>query len=195
MPASCNQGDSGDYAVKHNPAAYFTNIQKACDARDVSLTDPIDLSARFTFVTPNLCHDMHDCPVSTGDRWLAGFLPHMLESGRYRAGHTAVFLTYDEDDGSAGNHVATFVIAPGSRGELGPPPASRTIRCCGPAKRCWVSGRWGQPPTRRRCGVPLGYEPVRDPRSLSSLRRCSRANRIRLFAVPSGMPNSTATSR
>jgi hypothetical protein len=122
MPAHCDRGDSGDYAVKHNPAAYFTNVQKACVARDVPLKLPIDLSSGFTFVTPNLCHDMHDCPVSTGDRWLAGFLPRVLESSQYQGGHTAVFLTYDEDDGSSGNHVATFVIAPsvpqGSRSQL-----------------------------------------------------------------------------
>jgi hypothetical protein len=112
MPGDCDQGDSGDYAVKHNPAAYFTNIRKACNQRDVPLAQSIDLSGRFTFVTPNLCHDMHDCPVSTGDRWLNSFLPQVLESVEYRRGHTAVFLTYDEDDGSGNNHVATFVIAP-----------------------------------------------------------------------------------
>ena len=112
MPAACDRGDSGDYAVKHNPAAYFTNIRKLCNERDVPLAQPIDLSSRFTLVTPNLCHDMHDCPVSTGDRWLSSFLSQVLESDQYRGGHTAVFLTYDEDDGSANNHVATFVIAP-----------------------------------------------------------------------------------
>lgn len=112
MPSNCDTSSTGEYAVKHNPAAYFTDIRNACDSQDVPLTQPPDISHRFTLITPNLCHDMHDCPVSTGDGWLATFLPTLLNSRQYRAGSTAVFLTYDEDDGSGDNQVATFVIAP-----------------------------------------------------------------------------------
>ena len=28
----------------------------------------------FSFVTPNLCNDMHDCGVATGDAWLGSWL-------------------------------------------------------------------------------------------------------------------------
>jgi hypothetical protein len=76
----------------------------------VPLTRPANISARFTFVTPNLCSDMHDCSVSTGDSWLAGFLPQLLASSQYRAGKTAVFVTFDE--GSGDNHIVTIVVAP-----------------------------------------------------------------------------------
>ncbi|MDP9344309.1 MAG: alkaline phosphatase family protein, partial [Actinomycetota bacterium] len=110
MPGNCATKSSGLYAVKHNPAAYYTNV--ACAAQDVPLADPPDVSARFTFVTPNLCDDMHDCSVAKGDAWLAGWLPKVLDSPQYQAGTTAVFITWDEDDRSQGNHVATFVIAP-----------------------------------------------------------------------------------
>jgi hypothetical protein len=112
MPANCDRVSSGEYAVKHNPAAYFTDVEGACSSQDVPLGQPPDISHRFTLITPNLCHDMHDCPVSTGDGWLANFVPSLLNSRQYLAGSTAVFLTYDEDDGSGDNHVATFVIAP-----------------------------------------------------------------------------------
>ena len=108
MPGNCATKSSGLYAVKHNPAAYYTNV--ACAAQSVPLTDPPDLSARFTFVTPNLCHDMHDCSVAKGDAWLGGWLPKVLNSREYRAGKTAVFVTWDED--SSPNHIATLVIAP-----------------------------------------------------------------------------------
>jgi phosphatidylinositol-3-phosphatase len=63
-------------------------------------------------VTPNLCNDTHDCSVQTGDSWLQGFLPKVFSSAQYQAGKTAVFLTWDENDGSAGNHIATLVMAP-----------------------------------------------------------------------------------
>jgi phosphatidylinositol-3-phosphatase len=112
MPANCDSGSTSEYAVKHNPAAYYTEIRSACETRDIPLREPPDISHRFTLITPNLCHDMHDCPVSTGDGWLAAFVPMVLNSTQYQTGDTAIFITYDEDDGSEDNHVATFVIAP-----------------------------------------------------------------------------------
>jgi hypothetical protein len=115
MPSNCLLGDSGVYAVRHNPAAYYTRTRAACAGRDVPLGAKPDVSARFTFVTPNLCHDMHDCGVSAGDTWLRGFLPKVLASSSYRGGRTAVFLTWDEDDRSTANHIATLVIAPSVR--------------------------------------------------------------------------------
>jgi hypothetical protein len=86
--------------------------------RDVRLTYPLNLSAKFTFVTPNGCDDMHSCPTApegetakqlrNGDTWLSTFLPRVLATPQYRSGSTAVFLTWDED----GGHIPTLVIAP-----------------------------------------------------------------------------------
>jgi hypothetical protein len=112
MPSPCALSDAGRYAVRHNPAAYYTRLRSACRADDVPLTSTPNLTARFTFVTPNVCHDMHDCSVATGDAWLKGFVPKVLASPQYRAGRTAVFVTWDEDDHSSANHVATLVLAP-----------------------------------------------------------------------------------
>jgi hypothetical protein len=120
MPSDCYLSDSGQYAVRHNPAAYYTNIRTACQAQDVPLASTPDLSARFTFVTPNLCHDMHSSScgsdtateVKNGDSWLSGFLPKVLGSTQYQAGRTAVFVTWDEDDYSSTQHIATLVVAP-----------------------------------------------------------------------------------
>ena len=112
MPSNCSLSSSGDYVERHNAAAYYTNIRAACESQDVPLGATPDLSARFTFVTPNLCHDMHSCEVQVGDQWLAGFLPSVLGSAQYRAGRTAVFITWDEDDESSDQHVATLVVAP-----------------------------------------------------------------------------------
>lgn len=116
MPTRCRLSDSGLYAVRHNPAAYYTNIRRQCASRDVPLTYPLNLSAKFTFITPNICSDMHSCPnapaaaqqIRNGDTWLSSFLPKVLASRQYRSGSTAVFLTWDED----GGHVPTLVISP-----------------------------------------------------------------------------------
>jgi hypothetical protein len=78
-----------------------------------------DLSARFTLITPNLCHDMHSnsCAGSSnvilqGDQWLASFVPQLLATPQYVAGSTVIFITWDEDSGSNGNHIPTIVITP-----------------------------------------------------------------------------------
>jgi hypothetical protein len=115
MPSNCRLSNAGEYAVRHNPAAYYSAIRTACPSHDVPLGSTPNLSARFTFVTPNLCHDMHDCSVKAGDAWLSTWLPKLFASSQYRAGRTAVFLTWDEDDRGADNHIATLVVAPSVR--------------------------------------------------------------------------------
>jgi hypothetical protein len=121
MTGNCSRGNTGLYAVRHNPAVYYANSAGQCAAQDVPLADPVDLSARFTFVTPNICSDMHSCPstdssasaqIKTGDDWLAQWMPKILDSPQYAAGNTAVFLTWDEDDYGGNNHIATLVISP-----------------------------------------------------------------------------------
>jgi chitodextrinase len=120
MPSNCLLSNSGLYAVRHNPAAYYTTIAAQCALQDVPLNDPPDLSAAFTFITPNLCNDMHSCPtasdvateVKNGDQWLSTWLPKIFASSEYQSGSTVVFLTWDEDDFSADQHIATLVMSP-----------------------------------------------------------------------------------
>jgi hypothetical protein len=125
MPSNCSLSDTSYYAVRHNPAAYYVGIRPACATRDVPLGGTPDLSARFTFVTPNTCHDMHASPcansaadeVRQGDTWLGTFLASVFETKQYRAGTTVVFVTWDEDDYGASDaeHVPTLVFAPSVR--------------------------------------------------------------------------------
>ena len=112
MPSNCARGDSGEYAVKHNPAVYYLDVAGLCAGQDVALGSVADVSARFTFITPNLCHDTHDCSVAAGDQWLSSVVPMMLNSPQYAAGGMAIVVTFDEDDGSGANRIPTVVIAP-----------------------------------------------------------------------------------
>jgi phosphatidylinositol-3-phosphatase len=117
MPSNCDLSPSGGYAVKHNPAAYFTAIRAACATFDVALEGNLerDIAAgalsSFSFVTPNLCNDTHDCSVRTGDEWLATWIPRIVGGSNYRAGNTLIVLTWDEGVGS-GNLIPTMVVAP-----------------------------------------------------------------------------------
>jgi phosphatidylinositol-3-phosphatase len=111
MPSNCDRTDSGEYAVRHNPAADYVNLPD-CNVFDVPFSSPNDFSARFTFVTPNLIDDMHDGTVQQGDTFLSNFVPTILSSPEYQAGKTILYITWDEDDGTQSNQVATLVIAP-----------------------------------------------------------------------------------
>jgi hypothetical protein len=121
-PGNCPQSAAYPYAVKHDPAPYFTGIATDCANWDVPLGTTAsgalqhDLAAdtlpAFAFVTPNLCNDTHDCSVATGDAWLESWVPMITSSAAYRAGRTALVITWDEADGSASNQVATIVVSP-----------------------------------------------------------------------------------
>jgi len=53
----------------------------------------------YSFITPNLCNDMQDCSVGTGDAWLSREVPKVLGSRAYKEGG-ALFITFDESAGS-----------------------------------------------------------------------------------------------
>jgi hypothetical protein len=103
MPSNCDKSDSGEYTVRHNPAPYYTSLSE-CSSRDVPYTQlSADLARStlpaFSFITPNLIDDMHDGTIAQGDAWLARNLPAILNSHEYKAGTTAVFITWDEGSG------------------------------------------------------------------------------------------------
>jgi phospholipase C len=121
MPGACTRSSTGTYATKHNPALYYTELASTCPTHDVPLgsvaAGPLATALRdgdlpaFSLVVPDLCDDTHDCPVSAGDRWLGRWIGAITASATYRAGRTAVFVTWDEDDRAHGNTVALVVLA------------------------------------------------------------------------------------
>jgi phospholipase C len=103
MPSNCYKSNSGEYAVRHNPAVYYTSLS-GCASKDVPYTQlATDLADNalpaFSFITPNLIDDMHDGTIAQGDAWLASHLPAILNSKEYQSGTTAVFITWDEGSG------------------------------------------------------------------------------------------------
>lgn len=112
MPSACDRVTSGQYAARHNPAVYFTNITSQCRRNDVPLSLPLNLSAGFTMIVPNVCNDMHSCPVSVGDTWLRRIVPSILSSSQYQSRSLVLFITFDENDSMASNQIPTLVISP-----------------------------------------------------------------------------------
>jgi phosphatidylinositol-3-phosphatase len=122
MPSDCVRSDSGPYVVKHDPETYYVDVGSACRTQDVPLGTTTrgalvhaletETLPAFSFVTPNLCSDTHNCSVQTGDSWLARWVSTITMSPTYRAGRTVLFITWDENDGALGNHVAAIVVSP-----------------------------------------------------------------------------------
>jgi phosphatidylinositol-3-phosphatase len=114
---------AGRYAKKHDPFTYFQDVLSSPSrlrrivpftvfARDLAAGTLPD----FSLVVPDLCNDMHDCSVATGDAWLARFLAPLLGSSQLRGG--AVFVVFDESDESSvggGGIVPAFVAGPAVR--------------------------------------------------------------------------------
>ncbi len=111
--ATGGEDGSGTYARKHEPAISFTDISgspaRCSNITDFTHFDPA--AADFEFITPNMCNDMHDCSVATGDAFLQNFVPTILNSPAWKQGGV-LFITWDENEGTSGNRVPTLVISP-----------------------------------------------------------------------------------
>ena len=100
------------YDPGHNPFSYYGG---ACPSNVVPFDNlQADLqkgALRFSWITPDMCHDEHSCPVTTGDAWLRATVGMITSSPSWKAG-SVLFITWDEDDGSADNRVLTIVVRP-----------------------------------------------------------------------------------
>jgi phosphatidylinositol-3-phosphatase len=129
MPSPCfTGGSSGNYAMKHDPFLYYNDIRTngaRCAAHVVPFSQfSGDMNSgqvpNFVWITPNMCNDMHDCSVATGDAWLRAVVPTITGSAAFRNGGV-LFITFDEGSTNAGccgdtwgGHVATIVVSPRS---------------------------------------------------------------------------------
>ena len=127
MPSPCYRGSSaGRYAKKHDPFAYYDDVASSA-ARCSRIVPGTQLAGdirsgalpRFVWLTPDLCHDGHDCSLAAADHYLAQALPPLLDA---LGPGGLLFLTWDEGTSGAGccrrahgGHVVTIVAGPGAR--------------------------------------------------------------------------------
>ncbi|KIQ64511.1 acid phosphatase [Kitasatospora griseola] len=107
---------SGKYAQKHNPWFGFANVPTNTAYTFAQFPTDYTTLPKVSFVVPNLCSDMHDCSVSTGDTWIKSNL------GAYatwaQTHNSLLVVTFDEDNSLSGNRIPTVVygqhVIPGS---------------------------------------------------------------------------------
>jgi len=115
----CPLVGSGSYAPKHNPMVFFDDVTNTNDPNSSNCITHVrpytelatdlqqNTEPNYSFITPNLCNDMHDScaplndPVKQGDTWLSQNLPTILNSQAYLNGGI-VFITWDEGVGGDG---------------------------------------------------------------------------------------------
>lgn len=123
LPAPDYGGCSaGRYAAKHAPWVHFSGLPAGTGQPYTAFpADPARLPS-VAFVVPDLCHDMHDCSVSTGDSWARA---HLDGYARWaRANDSLLVVTFDENDSSPGNRIFTLVGGAGVRPGSYPEPVT-----------------------------------------------------------------------
>jgi hypothetical protein len=121
------------YVPHHNPFVYFDDItgtnnpsysygiQHIRPYNELAADLTNHTVARYNFITPNLCNDMHDsCPPTDNplrqcDNWLAAEVPKILNSVAYE--HSgAIFITWDEGASGSDGPIGMIVLSPLTRG-------------------------------------------------------------------------------
>jgi phosphatidylinositol-3-phosphatase len=109
LPATGSQVcEHGSYARKHVPWTDFPGLPRTTNQPFTGFAEHgFAALPTVSFVIPDLCHDMHDCSVATGDAWLRA---HLAGYARWAQTHDSLLVvTFDEDDGGNANHITTII--------------------------------------------------------------------------------------
>ena len=110
---------SGTYARKHAPWTDFSKDNSAYNQPFTSFPTNYANLQKVSWVTPNLDDDMHDGTIQQGDSWLQ---QHLMGYANWAlTNNSLLIVTFDEDEGSEGNHIATIfygsMVKPGKYSE------------------------------------------------------------------------------
>lgn len=111
MPSNGYTGcSSGTYMRKHNSWVDFSNVPSSANLTYASFPSSSNYASLPTvsFVTPNMCDDMHDCSISTGNSWLQS---HLDAYAQWAKTHNSLLIvTFDEDNSLSLNHIYTAFV-------------------------------------------------------------------------------------
>lgn len=112
MPKPCDHNNASPYVVHHAIAPFYTDLNTTCTANDVSLNKSAvpQITAGFTFITPNNLDNAHSASLGQADNWLKTVVPQLLRQAAFTNGSTVIEITFDEGSGS--NTVYTAILNP-----------------------------------------------------------------------------------
>jgi phosphatidylinositol-3-phosphatase len=109
MPSNGYTGcSSGTYQRKHNSWVDFSNVPAASNLTYASFPASYATLPTVAFVTPNMCNDMHDCSVGTGNTWLQSHLDGYAQWAKTH--NSLLIVTFDEDNSLSLNHIHTTFV-------------------------------------------------------------------------------------
>ncbi|MEV4760842.1 alkaline phosphatase family protein [Micromonospora sp. NPDC049559] len=109
MPSNGYTGcSSGEYRRKHNGWVNFDNVPAASNLTFASFPTDYTKLPTVAFVSPNMCNDMHDCSISTGNSWLKSKLDGYAQWAKTH--NSLLVVTFDEDSGSSVNQIFTTFV-------------------------------------------------------------------------------------
>jgi hypothetical protein len=99
---------SGKYVRKHAPWADFNNVPKSLQVPFSQFPKNFTTLPTVSFVIPNMCSDMHDCSVATGDKWMRN---NLMAYAQWAKSHNSLLvLTFDEDNFTSVNRIPTVLV-------------------------------------------------------------------------------------
>lgn len=115
--------DTTTFAIRHYPLAYMTDVlnSQAQLQNLVPFTQfATDLAAgtlpNYSWVTPNLCDDAHNCSLSTADTWLQTNIDPLIKNATFQKDGLLI-IVFDEsasDNTNGGGRVVCVLISPAS---------------------------------------------------------------------------------
>jgi len=109
MPANGYTGcSSGTYRRKHNSWVDFSTVPAASNLTYASFPADFTTLPTVSFVTPNMCNDMHDCSIGTGNTWLQSHLDGYAQWAKTH--NSLLIVTFDEDNSLSLNHIHTTFV-------------------------------------------------------------------------------------
>ncbi len=98
------------YARKHNPWVDFSDLPTSINMPLTSFPTDYSTLPTVSVVVPNQLDDMHSASIQQGDTWLQNHLDGYVQWAKTH--NSLLIVTWDEDDGSAANQVATIFVGP-----------------------------------------------------------------------------------
>jgi hypothetical protein len=109
MPSDGYTGcSSGRYMRKHNSWVDFSNVPAASNVRYSAFPSDFTQLPTVSFVTPDMCNDIHDCSIGTGDSWLKSNFDAYAQWAKTH--NSLLIVTFDEDSGTSVNQIFTTFV-------------------------------------------------------------------------------------
>jgi phosphatidylinositol-3-phosphatase len=113
--------DTGNYVRRHCPLSYFSDVVNSSTQKQnlVPITQfKKDLAnnalPNYSFITPNLCNDAHNCSLGIADSWLKTNIGPLINSASFQS-NGLLIIVFDEsanDNSHGGGRIAWVAISP-----------------------------------------------------------------------------------